>query len=333
MPAQALNLRVLSDETPSGSLELLTSKSQRYKTARAIIDLVFQLLERSDMRECLVATAQHIVIGLRGSKFESLWPLGRRGETSIPEMPSFIDFFLHQLRQDFPEVQLSRNLQGEAAVCLKAWAAEQESPTVYSWKGRDLGHMVLSRDIINCMVSTKNPTSYRSFMCQMIISTAHEIAHLLTAALTGGRYRSTPKKLNMGSGEGEAGFFFEVKAFGGITEFYASLSQPNDTRQPGIPYIFKGKGLNDLGMKLDEKTIQSFVEDISGIKLPLVPENISQFPNEQKFPGLEIVTLQNRVKLAEAYPKLNPSPRNINANLSIDSNLSNDLELGVEFIK
>ncbi|KAI3341392.1 hypothetical protein F4824DRAFT_496143 [Ustulina deusta] len=279
MPAQALSLRVLSDETPDGSWELLPNSSQRYKTARAIIDLLFQLLERSDMREWLIVTARHIVTGLRQTSFEGLWPRGRRRDSSLPEMPSFIDFFLQELRRDFLEIRLTRNLQGEAAVYRKEWASEQNSPTVYSWRGKDLGYMLLARDIINCMVSAKSPTTYRSFMFQMIISTAHEIAHLLTAVLTGGESPWTPDNVNMGSSEGEAGFFFEINAFGGIAEFYASISQPNDLRQPGIPYILKGTEDSDLGVKLDERTIQYFVEDISSIQLPLIPKDIKVLPN------------------------------------------------------
>lgn len=150
MPAQALSLRVLSDETPDGSWELLPNSSQRYKTARAIIDLLFQLLERSDMREWLIVTARHIVTGLRQTSFEGLWPRGRRRDSSLPEMPSFIDFFLQELRRDFLEIRLTRNLQGEAAVYRKEWASEQNSPTVYSWRGKDLGYMLLARDVSLC---------------------------------------------------------------------------------------------------------------------------------------------------------------------------------------
>ncbi|KAI0433220.1 hypothetical protein F5Y09DRAFT_338824 [Xylaria sp. FL1042] len=274
---QSLSLKV-SNENPDCSLEQLGSESQRYKTTRAIIDRGLQLFERSDMREWLVLTARETVIGFRGSELESLWPLGQRRDTTLPEMPSFIDSFLQELRREFLEIRLSRNLKGEAAVTREEWAVEQVSPTVHSWRSRYLGYMILSGDIINCMVSTRNLATWRSFMFQMTVSVAHEVAHLLTAVLSSGKIRSTPKKMKTGSCEGEAGFFFEMKAFGGIAEFYASISRPDDTQQPGIPYMIKGTGLKDLGVELSEETIQEFVEDINNVNLPLIPDDIGSLP-------------------------------------------------------
>ncbi|KAI1347205.1 hypothetical protein F5Y01DRAFT_318942 [Xylaria sp. FL0043] len=274
---QSLSLRV-SHEDLDLCLEQLGAESHRYKTTRAIIDRSLQLLEREDMREWLALTAQEIIISLRENDLECLWPVEQNGgDPSLPEMSSFIDFFLKELRRDFVEIRLTRNMRGEAAFHRAQWAEEQVSPTVYSWTSRCLGYMMLFSDIINCMVATRNLTTYRSFMFQMMVSVTHEIGHMITSALTGG-LQSTPEKMKTGNCQGHIGFLLEMRAFGGIAEFYADPSRPEDMQQPGIPYMIKGTVRNCLGVELSEGTIREFVEDVSNVNLPLIPEDISSLP-------------------------------------------------------
>ncbi|KAI0799522.1 hypothetical protein GGR55DRAFT_683868 [Xylaria sp. FL0064] len=324
---QSLCLKV-SHEDLDLCLEQLKGESHRYRTTRAIIDRSLQLLERRDMREWLALTAQETVISLRENELECLWPVEQNGgDPSLPEISSFIDFFLKELRRDFVKIRLTRNMRGEAAFVRDQWAAEQVSPTVYSWTSRCLGYMMLSSDIINCMVATKNLTTHRSFMFQMMVSVTHEIGHMMTSVLTGGKLYSTPEKMKTGNCKGEVGFLLEMRAFGGIAEFYADPSRPEDTQQPGIPYLIKGTVKNCLGVELGEGIIQEFVEDVNNVSLPLIPEDISSLPGvttreditrntagpvmELRSNNAEVPRTRDRyiAELREESPSPSPSPR------------------------
>ncbi|KAI1295117.1 hypothetical protein F5Y03DRAFT_399374 [Xylaria venustula] len=261
MDTRLLKLKISSDDPPDGCPRELPKRCPQYRTTQDLIDYAFRLLRRDCMRSCLVETTLHFISGLKGKN--SLWRQPNRREIERPVIVELVDEFLSKLYEEFPEVLLTQNVEGEASVQPNDWATEQESPTVRSWSGRNLGEMKISRDIIDCIVSSKSVNAaYRSFKFQMIVAVVHEIAHLLRITLAGGRFPETPAKpRDRGKGKGEAGFLLELKAFGGIAEFYAPIHQPHDTDQPGIPYMFNGTKDEDQGVVLDEETIRSFVED------------------------------------------------------------------------
>ncbi|KAJ2992098.1 hypothetical protein NUW58_g2282 [Xylaria curta] len=256
MAAQALNLRVLSDDTPDKSLKELQPSSELYRTTQAIIASALQFSERQDVRQCLIENGEALVKAFQQNAKDINWRLEPRGETKYPEMPGFVDFFLRRFREEFPEIQLRRHLDSETSMCRKTWAAVPGPENLFSWRGQDIGHLYLKRDIIEYMVDRPSRAAYKSFMFQCAETV-------------------TPRGLNNDYGEGQAGFFFELNALNGIVEFYAKPPpppRPIDLRQPGIPYIFKGKSKEALGVVLDQSVIQNFVDNITTVPLPLIQE-------------------------------------------------------------
>ncbi|KAI1325017.1 hypothetical protein F5Y16DRAFT_423441 [Xylariaceae sp. FL0255] len=270
MSSRHLNLNISSNETATGEFIELPPTSQRYKTVRSIVESALLLLNRSHSKRCLARTAQEIILGHYSKNLKSLWQSQRRGQISFSDMPNFIDFFLATTRRNFPDIRLTHKLPGEAVSERFKWS--DADSTVYDWNPREAVRLNISRKIINSMIATKNVTEYNVFMYQIIISVAHEILHFLTGAVNGGDYPKTPDTLIIGRGNGEAGFFWELHALGGITKFYAPFSRPRDTEQPGIPYIFRGIDLSDIGIPLSQRIVDNFVENLATVRLPLVQE-------------------------------------------------------------
>ncbi|KAI0153025.1 hypothetical protein GGR57DRAFT_153908 [Xylariaceae sp. FL1272] len=265
MATRNLELSIQSVATATGQFERVGRNDERHQLVQVIVEGALQLHERKDCKRSLIQTAREIVIGLRAARHSSLWKLGRRDSNELPEMPDYVDKFLRRIRSDFPTILLDAT-EGEAFVIREHWAKGDQNATVHSWSSaKVLGVVHLNQHIINCMISckAKHPDMFHAFMFQMIISTAHEICHLLTSALTGGSDPpKTPERLKLDDSQGEAGFYWELYALGGVTLFFVDPGRPNDIQQAGIPWMLDGKGSKAHGIQVQQAVMNNFVRNM-----------------------------------------------------------------------
>lgn len=119
------------------------------------------------------------------------------------------------------------------------------------------------------MTATRNNDTYNVYMFQMTISVAHELGHFLTGFLSGTGRPVTPDEVGVPGAAGEAGYFWESLALGGIVDFFADQSDPNNVEQPGVPYIFDDAQDDARGRKVSMTWINDFVSGRRG-KIPRI---------------------------------------------------------------
>jgi hypothetical protein len=119
----------------------------------------------------------------------------------------------------------------------------------------------------------------------LTISVSHELAHCLTCYLNGARRPLTPPNVTAkgyqdeAEDAGEAGFFWETQAFGGIVEMWCDPARKRDgLDQPGIPYLFADMD-ESSGIQVSTTYIRDFVASTAGMVEPnsfpwMIPNNV-----------------------------------------------------------
>ena len=115
-------------------------------------------------------------------------------------------------------------------------------------------------------MSQERGSRYNTYMFVMAISVAHEIGHFLTGFFAGNRPK-TPPVVTAPGVSGEAGFFWEMRALGGIIDVVADPRDPNNPDQPGIPYLFPDASRTARGSRISQSYIDKFVNYPEG-KVP-----------------------------------------------------------------
>jgi hypothetical protein len=108
----------------------------------------------------------------------------------------------------------------------------------------------------------------------LTIAVSHELAHCFTCYLNGARRPLTPPTVTVKGykdqteGAGEAGFFWETQAFGGIVEMWCDPAREVDGMdQPGIPYLFMDLD-ESSGRQVSATYISDFVASTAGMVAP-----------------------------------------------------------------
>ncbi|TPX11442.1 uncharacterized protein E0L32_007861 [Thyridium curvatum] len=181
-------------------------------------------------------------------------------------MDEYIDLFLQRMRSGFPEVYVMHS-KGEAVTVRYNWAGRNDR--LEDYQPVDAGQLRLSPRILQNMTATRNNDTYNVYMFQMTISVAHELGHFLTGFLSGTGRPVTPDEVGVPGAAGEAGYFWESLALGGIVDFFADQSDPNNVEQPGVPYIFDDAQDDARGRKVSMTWINDFVSGRRG-KIPRI---------------------------------------------------------------
>ena len=104
----------------------------------------------------------------------------------------------------------------------------------------------------------------------MVVSVAHELGHCFTGYITGDPGAVTPPSISVpGLDGGEAGFYWEAQAFGGVLQMWSDPLRPSDPDQPGIPYLFSDFA-NSTTKRISTNYINHFVNNPAGTLIPVV---------------------------------------------------------------
>ena len=118
--AALANLVVYTNEgqPDAQTYEELPRTSTRYRTVRQVVDRALLLHESARGVETLINLAQLLVRELWSSRSACLYP---RNDPNFRRLPGIINFFLRQMRSNFPAIYLGR-IQGEAMAIRRDWA-------------------------------------------------------------------------------------------------------------------------------------------------------------------------------------------------------------------
>ncbi len=98
------------------------------------------------------------------------------------------------------------------------------------------------------MVETSSTDEFNVYLFQMAISVAHEMGHFLTGFLTGSARPRTPPLVTVPGAGAEAGYWWEVRALGGIVEFYSDPRRPNSPGRRASSRYIESLVFGDRGM-------------------------------------------------------------------------------------
>lgn len=251
------NLIVYTNEP--GEYVELPSTSTRYRIVEAAIHLGLSILETSEGRRSLAEVATAIVRARRNRKR----PQQDVYQGSLEDMPIWIRRFLASMRENFPAVFLSDEVEGEAEAERLEWANDMRE-----YDAGLAGNLYLSRVLIDNMVYARQNynvagDSYSMFKFQMGISIAHEIVHLLTGFVSGTPRPDTPPSITLDPygtrRRGEAGRLWESVLLGGVVEFWSSNDDPLGVRQAGMPFLFADGRRNTDGYQVSLNYINEII--------------------------------------------------------------------------
>jgi hypothetical protein len=226
----------------------LPQESTQYRIVEEVIHLALSLLETQEGRRSLVDVATEIIQPRNNSQLSSPRRPRHIYRDSMQNLPQWIERFLRSMRNNFPPVGISDEVDGEADAEPHNWGHDMAQYDA----GAAAGFLWLNKGIINNMTDAWQQgqgqphaqSAYDLFKFQMTISVAHEIVHLLTGFLTGPDQAHTPPEvtaaapLNTKGNKGEAGRNWERKLLGGSLEHWSSNTDPLQVRQAGVPYLF-----------------------------------------------------------------------------------------------
>jgi hypothetical protein len=216
----------------------------------------------------------------------------------IPPVEAGIDIFLDKLKDEFMLVRLEEG--GEATAAYGGYnRTVRDNTRLEDFRPSDAGNMVLDRGVsqidapVRPMVfvaritltapfmpdnrqsnqSSKRARSHHVYFLahHLRLARARPLPHILferrtapfdAANVTAKGYQDEAEEA------GEAGFFWETQAFGGIVEMWCDPARAKDgSDQPGIPYLFADMNESSL-TQVSATYIRDFVASTAGMVAP-----------------------------------------------------------------
>ncbi|OAA64740.1 hypothetical protein SPI_03387 [Niveomyces insectorum RCEF 264] len=225
-------------------------------TVHDIVDASLYILETSEGRRVLGDLATLIVKARQRAGQMCLYP---PEDDFDDDMDRHIRAFLRKLRTSFPEVYIMKNAVEATTVREKG----PFGPTLGEVQPYQVAKMKLCAMAMYDILRTQSEGDRKKYMFHMIVAVTHELCHVLTGYLIGEGRPRTPGTVEIEGMSREAGFYLEMKLFGGILDCFAALpardGDPLDPHQPGVSYFFENATDTAKGRPISGRFIEDFV--------------------------------------------------------------------------